>query len=281
MICNDSLDDSVQRMNNLYDIQLDRHEAKYIIPPWYVPQIREFIRPFCIPDSHGFGDFPEYEITTLQLDTPSLSLYHAKEWEVVNRFKLRARVYGSNPNGPVFLEVKRKSRGCIHKSRACIPIEVWMANIIKNPESAPVFWSKKEESAYLEFIRLVKMIGAEPVTLIRYKREAYMGKIDHYARVTFDRNLMYQPTREWDLNGEGKRWFSMDTGLVQNKMNRYSGIVLELKTLSDAPQWMIDLVMEFDLVRTGNCKYTTAVELESIFRGTSEMPFYAMDLMTY
>lgn len=268
-------------MNKQYDIQLDRHEAKYIIPPSYVPQIREFIRPFCVPDSHGSGDFPEYVVTTLQLDSPSLSLYHAKEWEVVNRFKLRARTYGINPNVPVFLEVKRKYRGCIQKSRACIPIDAWNANIIKRPESAPVFWSKKEASAYLEFIRLTKLIGAEPVTLIRYTREAYVGKIDHYARVTFDRNLMYQPTREWDLTGKGRRWFSMDTGLAQNKSNRYSGVVLELKTLSDAPQWMIDLVMEFDLVRTGNCKYTTAVGLESMFRGTPELPFYAMEMMTY
>ncbi len=268
-------------MSNHYDIELDRHEAKYVIPPSYVPKIRDFIQPFCVPDSHGSDDLHEYVVTTLQLDSPSLSLYHAKELEVVNRFKIRARTYGSNPNDPVFLEIKRKFRGCIHKSRACIPADAWNADIIKRPEIVTTFWSKKEEFAYLEFIRLVKLIGAEPVALVRYTREAYMGKIDHYARVTFDRNLMYQPTREWDLKGENKRWFSMDTGLAQNKMNRYSGVILELKTLSDAPQWMIDLVTAFDLVRTGNCKYATAVGLEAMFRGTPEMPFFATELMTY
>ena len=30
-----------------FDIQLDRHEAKYVIPPSLIPEIREFIRPFC------------------------------------------------------------------------------------------------------------------------------------------------------------------------------------------------------------------------------------------
>jgi SPX domain protein involved in polyphosphate accumulation len=267
-------------MDRQYDIRLERYEAKYIVPPWYVPQIREFIRPFCIPDPHGQGTFPEYVITTLQLDSPSLSLYHAKEWEVVSRFKLRARTYGTDSKAPVFLEIKRKMRSCIYKSRACIPLESWKKNIINNPGSVSPFWSKSEELAYLDFIRLVKLIGAEPVTLIRYTREAYIGAIDHYARVTFDRNLAYQPTRSWDLTGEGKRWFSMDTGLVQNKMNRYSGIILELKTLNDTPQWMIDLVEEFNLVRTGNCKYTTAVGLESAFRGIPEMPFYLTELLT-
>jgi hypothetical protein len=268
-------------MDKQYEIQLDRHEAKYIIPPSYAPLIREFIRPFCLPDPHGQGDFPEYIVTTLQLDSPSLSLYHAKEREMVNRFKIRARTYGDDPADPVFLEIKRKYRGCIYKSRACIPREAWNRSVIRHPETAPVFWSKKEAAAYVEFIRLVKLLGAEPVVLVRYTREAYFGKIDHYARVTFDRNLLYQPTRSWDVSGEGKRWYSMDTSLAQNKMNRYSGIILELKTLRDAPQWMVDMVMEFDLVRTGNCKYATAVELESVFRGTPQMPSYAMELITY
>ena len=36
-----------------YDVQLDRHEAKYIIPNSMVPAIRDFITPFCEPDPHG------------------------------------------------------------------------------------------------------------------------------------------------------------------------------------------------------------------------------------
>ncbi|MDD4869942.1 MAG: polyphosphate polymerase domain-containing protein [Kiritimatiellae bacterium] len=269
-------------MDQQYSVQLDRHEAKYIISPRLVPQIREFIRPFCLPDEHTRGDPPEYDVTTLQLDTPSLSLYHAKELEVVNRFKLRARTYGNNLSDPVFLEIKKKFRGCIQKSRACIPREMWQDDIIKKTRLPPLtFWSEKEEMAYLEFIRLVKLLWAEPVALIRYTREAYFGKMDHYARVTFDRALMYQPTRAWDLSGDGKRWLSIDTSLAQNKSYPYSGVVLELKTLSDAPQWMIDLVMEFGLVRTGNCKYATAVGLESLFRGSPPAPQYAMDMLTY
>ena len=69
-----------------FDIQLDRHEAKYVIPRGLVAEIREFIRPFCEPDPHCSGDPPEYVITTLQLDSPTMALHYAKENEAVNRF---------------------------------------------------------------------------------------------------------------------------------------------------------------------------------------------------
>jgi hypothetical protein len=89
---------------------------------------------------------------------------------------------------------------------------------------------------------------------------------------------MYQPADSWDAWGKSDRWRPMDSPLAQNKQNRFSGIVLELKTLSSAPRWMIDLVMEFNLVRTGNCKYATAVGQESLFRGGPGMPAYAVEL---
>lgn len=100
------------------DIEVERYEAKYIIPPALVPEIRRYIRPFCRPDPNTKGDPPEYVITTLQLDSPSLSLHHAKEDENLNRFKLRVRRYDMNPDGLVFLEVKVKHGHTIMKRRA-------------------------------------------------------------------------------------------------------------------------------------------------------------------
>lgn len=265
-----------------FDIQLDRHEAKYVIPRSLVSEIREFIRPFCEPDPHCSGDPPEYVITTLQLDSPSMALHYAKEWESVNRFKLRVRTYG-DPVGsaPVFMEVKRKIRGTIIKSRTMVPFNVWSKGLIANVMVDLRFKSPKEELGFLEFKRLAMEIGARPAILIRYTRESYFGKYEHYARVTFDRHLLYQPTTSWDAWGRGGRWMPMDSVLAQNKTFPFSGVVLELKTLSDAPQWMIDLVMHFGLARTGNCKYSTAVWLESIFRRTPASPNYASDLTTW
>jgi len=261
-----------------YDIQLDRHEAKYIIPMSMVPEIRRFIQPFCKPDPHAHGAPPEYVVTTLQLDTPGLSLYHAVEWEALNRFKLRVRTYGEPGESPVFLEVKRKIRQTIVKSRSIVPAEAWGRDLVTDMRPTISFRSRKEEECFLQFVRLVRDVGAEPVLLVRYTRESYMSRVDSYARVTMDRKLMYHTAHSWSDWGEAGRWRAMDTALAQDKGYDFSGIVLELKMLSFAPRWILDMVKEFDLVRVGNCKYATAVGEEAILRGSPAMPDYACEL---
>ena len=72
-------------------IELERHEAKYIVHPDQLPEIRDFIRPFCVADDNAEGGLPEYLVTTLQLDSPNLALYAAKEIESLNHQLDRAK----------------------------------------------------------------------------------------------------------------------------------------------------------------------------------------------
>ena len=264
-----------------YDVQLDRHEGKYVVPKRLLPAIRDYIRPFCRPDPNGSGAPPEYAITTLQLDTPSLALHHAKEHDALARFKLRVRTYGKPGTSKIFLEVKRKVRDSIMKTRTSIPFEAWGEDLMFNVKLNLEFRSSKEEIGFLEFVRLVRETGARPVILMRYMRESYMSIHDQYARVSMDHNLEYQPTSDWNNWGENGRWYSVDSSLAQNKLFHFSGVVLELKTLSDVPHWMIDLVKTFSLVRVGNCKYSNAIWQEALFRGTIDLPTYAVELLDY
>ena len=261
-----------------FDIRLDRYESKYVIPRSLVPEIREFIRPFCIPDPYTRGDPPEYVITTLQLDTPDLALHRAKMNEANGRFKLRVRIYGEPGESAVYLEVKRKFARTIVKSRAKVPFEAWGEDLMRNTRLKLAFKSRNEENGFLDFVRLVRETGAGPVVLIRYHRESYFGANDPYARITFDRRLVYQPTSAWDSWGRGGRWLPMDSPLAQNKNYGFSGCVLEIKTLSDAPHWMMDLIVRFNLERTGNCKYSSAIWQESLFDQMTYAPYTAEDL---
>ena len=246
-------------------LQLERHEAKYLIRPEQIPAIREFIRPFVLADDNAEGPLPQYLVTTLQLDSPSLALYKAKEIESINRFKLRVRTYGTDRKCPVFMEVKRKIKGVIVKSRVTIPFDRWHRGAACTVDPTLRFRSDREAANYVNFVRLVREIGAEPIVLIRYTRESYLGRNDQYSRLTFDSKLMYRPCRSWELLPEGGHWFSMDSAMAHNRT--FSGVILELKTFGDAPLWMVDLTERFDLVRVGFCKYYTAVRLESLFRG--------------
>lgn len=258
--------ESTRKANLEAQSQFDRFEAKYIVHKSQLPGIREFIKPFCIPDPNAEGIPPEYVITTLQLDSDTLSLHYSKDRELPNRFKLRCRTYGARPINPVFLEVKRKIQGVIVKSRAMIPREFWGNPFAEGRQYQIPFRSPRERLTYAEFGRLTETLGARPVMLIRYIRESYLGRYDRYSRVTFDRNMLYCPARGcWDLPPENARWRSMDSTLALNRP--FSGHILELKTDRDAPQWMVELTQRFNLVRVGFCKYSTAVRMEMLFQG--------------
>ena len=120
-------------------------------------------------------------------------------------------------------------------------------------------------------MRLYREIDAKPKIYVRYNREAYESLHDHYARVTFDTQLAYQPVQnmyDWGQNG---KFFSMDSGLLHDQ--RESNLILEIKCTEQVPVWMTNLVQEFDLIRVGNCKYSNAVWMEDFFTRADRRPF--------
>ena len=255
-----------------FSTELDRFEAKYIIPRHLVEPIKAFIRPYCTMDKHCEAAGGHYFINTLQLDSPSLSLHYAKDWEASHRFKLRVRTYGKPPgDAPVFLEIKRKYFERVIKSRACIPLDQWKPGVLKKHPDELNIKSVKEREAFREFVRLSEEINAEPRVYIRYRREAYTGIFDHYARITFDSQLCYQPVFDMYNWGGTGRFISMDSGLVRSRND--STLVLEIKCTEQVPTWMIELVQEFDLIRCGNCKYSTAIWMENLLMGKGDAPF--------
>lgn len=273
--------------HSAFDRNLQRYETKYVIPKAMASEIREAIQPFCKPDPNGSGDPPTYINTTMQLDSPSLSLHYAKLWDFVDRFKLRVRTYGK-PVGdfPVFMEIKGKDRNTILKRRCQIPFAQWGAHLFGDKAIKGVYFNTaKETDSFYQFIRLVKQIGARPVMLMRYRRESYFGKAESYSRVTFDTELQYQQTYSWDSWGANGVWRALDNPMMQTRRHDmeldFSGVVLELKALHDVPRWMIDVVTKFDLWRVGHCKFSNAVWAESMFRATPWTPEYEIDLLRY
>ncbi len=253
------------------DLIIERFEQKFVLHPRLIAPVREFIRPFCIPDPNGRGEIPEYIVTTLQLDTPMMDLALAKERKAFTRFKLRIRTYGVDapPKAPIFLEIKRKVGAVIIKSRAKMTRATYHERSVTHPETATMLKSPKDNAVQLEFCRIVNEISARPKMLIRYIRESYFGANDDYARVTFDRRVSYRPTRSWLLPGpevaEWKYWRPMD---VQEAFRRnYAGYIFELKSMRDTPTWMLETIERFNLTNTGFCKYATAWRLESLMRG--------------
>ncbi len=253
------------------DQVIERFEQKYVVHPIQVPRIRDFIRPFCIPDPSASGDPPEYCVTTLQLDTISSDLVLAKERKAFDRFKLRVRTYGidANPDNPVFFEIKRKSGAVIIKSRAKMRRADYREGMVLDPESLPRLAAEKDNANLMEFSRICREIEARPRMLIRYLRESYFSENDDYARVTLDRRICYRPSTTWSLPGEDladrRYWRAMDT---QTALRRdFAGYILELKAMRDVPKWMLEMIERFSLTPVGFSKYATAHRLEGLHLG--------------
>ena len=248
------------------DLRIERHEAKYIVPHTLMPAIRNYIQPFVVRDKHGVGEFPKYTVRTIQLDSGDLSLHYAKEVEALNRFKLRIRTYGTEGKAPYSVEIKRKLGSVIVKSRSVIQTDQYSPELFLNPRAYIPFSSEKEQMNYLDFLRLSQQIGAQPVLMIQYERESYMGRLEDYARLTFDTKVCYQMTPSYDFNYvNGRRWRRVDTATGLGAEN--GAFVLELKSKMGIPGWMLDFVRAFDLVRVGFCKYSAALRLESLSAG--------------
>lgn len=248
------------------ETQIDRYELKYVVHPELVPEIRKFIKPFVRPDKNAHGDPPSYTATTLQIDSINSTLHYAKTRDVDSRFKLRIRTYGFDGNAPYFLELKRKIQSKIYKSRAILKAKDYCKEAIVNPTRMIKLAKESENDNYLEFVRLTKAIGGIPAIYVRYERECYAGLGKEYSRITFDRNIRYRPARTWDFPLNEKRWYPMDQCYSQ-RLDDFSGYILELKTTSEMPHWMAEVIERFNLVQTGFCKYSTAMWLESLYRG--------------
>ena len=240
-------------------LQASRFELKYIIPEETALQIRDYVRSYLELDENGVGK-PNYSypVHSLYLDSDDLKMYWATINGEKNRFKLRIRFYNTNPETPVFFEVKRRMNNCIMKKRGsvrreCVPL------LLSGQMPEPAFLVSKEPKhmfAVQDFCRLMQEIHAKPKVHIGYYREAYVPHDDNSARLTMDRAVRSEPELTARLNTKMLRPI-----LVWGK-----DVVLELKFTNRFPDWFRSLVQVFGLRQCGAAKYVDGVALQGEYK---------------
>lgn len=234
-------------------LQQNRFEHKYLIDERRAQAVRDFVRAQLRPDSHMDPSQPDgYMVYSIYLDSGDLQLCRATVAGEKNRFKLRMRYYDSQPGSPVFCEVKRrvndaiiKSRAPIHRSNAleliagASPHNGWLTN--------PA--SDKSQAALGDFCQLRDKLGARPISIVAYRREAYMSITDGDARLTMDREL------------RGSDWAGRFDDLHAGEWRRTAvqQVILELKFTHRFPLWMSTLAQRFELQRQSVPKYVECV----------------------
>lgn len=234
----------------------ERLELKYRITETEAEAIRSDLRGFCYPDEHnkilgGRG----YPLHSLYLDTDSYAFYRSKIRGDADRYKLRVRSY--DEDGPLHFEVKRKCRDVIRKTRVAVAREEF--EDAARGYGKPLRCTEETRRILDGFSHLLAQTGAEPKLNVTYEREAYVSDHETYARVTFDRQIVAAPVLEWDPSIKNRDWTYLD-GDSAAKNGGISVTILELKSETRLPAWMIDLIRSHRLLRSGFSKYCSGVE---------------------
>lgn len=229
--------------------RFERFECKYLITEAQAEAVRRYVAPYVEPDPHAAGQPGcRYPIASLYLDTPDLRLHRETIEGLRNRYKLRVRSYTDEAETPVFLEIKRRNNQVTQKQR-CAVKRADLRNLLTTGERNGKHMAPAERKVFDEFAQRLQCIGARPIVVVRYEREALCGIFDPSARVTLDRQL-----RARSIDGPSFRVHDTAWDLVEGRR-----VVLELKFNGRCPFWMNDAIHRLGLVRTSYSKYSHAV----------------------
>jgi len=236
---------------------IERYELKFMIPEKLVAPISDFISIYCSIDKHAInipGNY--YTINNLYFDTKDFLFLRRKLEMVENRFNIRVRSYGNSYLGPYFLEVKQKKIDLVKKYRATVYDKKWYKMFTVPDYDIDEIKTEDTENRDL-FFKLAYTFHASPKILTQTKRKAYMSDVDDYCRVTFDKDLQYQPEESYNLVPDPSKLMSYEYSHLVDPINT---IVLEIKCYPDkVPPWVIDLIKTFDLQRRGFSKYSLGI----------------------
>lgn len=216
-----------------------RYELKYLLSMEQYCFIKEVIKEKARPDEFG-----KTTIQSLYLDTLNDRLVRQSIEKPIYKEKLRLRCYNLNDdNKDIYVEMKRKYDGVVYKRRiACKEEEVKDLLLGKRKESQ----IGRELSYFLSFYKE----GLMGKILILYDREAFFDEEDD-LRITFDQNLRYR-----------KDHLDFHTSLEGNALLENDFVLMELKTGTSLPLWLIRKMEEMNIKKTSFSKYGRAYQME-------------------
>ena len=235
-------------------MQQQRFEQKYLVDEVTALRIRDFVQSYLELDEFGVGrpNF-SYPVHSLYLDSDDLRLVHETINGSKNRFKLRLRFYNSNPDTPVFFEIKRRMNNCILKQRGAVRHDA-AARLLAGHFPDPTHLVSKDPKHLVGLQRFCHLMGelhAHPKVHIAYLREAYVHPENNSVRVTLDRQIRAaaEPT------------VRLTTEMNHPVLPFGNNVILELKFTNRFPGWFGDLVQIFGCMQCGAAKYVEGAEL--------------------
>jgi hypothetical protein len=169
------------------------------------------------------------------------------------------RYYGTTPQEHLWLELKHKKAEVTWKARRRVARREFGDLLAGRVATYPL------ADLGSSFEVMVLRYQARPLAHVRYVREAYVSELDAYGRVTFDRALSCRRVSGCLEVTDADLWPSGDLTSFDDAVTTVHGtddspVVLEIKSETFVPRWMVEIIRGFDLSRRGFSKYCCAVE---------------------
>ena len=223
----------------------NRYEFKYLLTNEQYNCINNIMKEYMNLDKHNKGG-NIYTISNMYYDTVDDYLIRTSLSRPVYKEKLRLRSYGvPHDDSTVFLEIKKKFNGIVNKRRT--PINLIDAYEYLNSGISPKVYDYTNVQVSNEINYFLNRYKILPKVYIAYDRIAYFDKNQKSdLRVSFDFNIR---SRRNDL--------FLENGDYGNPLLNNDITIMEIKTSSSIPLWLVKYLSEFDIKKTRFSKYGT------------------------
>ena len=212
-----------------------RTEKKYQLNK---EQCRAFLEQ--VEDLIQADEFGMHTISNIYYDTDDYGLIRHSIEGSGYKEKFRIRGYGEiESNSVIYLELKKKVRGVVHKRRAALPYKQakrYLRNGVFPDGDNQIL---KEIQYFLGYYKAV------PKLYLAYDRTAYEGIEDSSLRITIDQNIR---SRNYDLDLScGDKGTALDS----------PSYLMEIKVQKAYPLWLSRLLSELEIYPASFSKYGT------------------------
>ncbi len=206
-----------------------RFELKYQLTIQQYLIFKTGLLTFARKDQYSKTSTGNYFVRSLYYDNSNYLCYHDKIEGESTRSKLRFRIY--NP-----VENKNKFGERMLKKVFRSPLEDYYSYLETDH-------FKTINPVLEEFQRMKLRHCFSPLVVIDYYREGFESKIDKKLRLTIDHGLTSYPSSDLFNTNHTPVFVKRDP------------IILEIKTNSNVPPWLMKLIKTHSLVRVSNSKY--------------------------
>jgi len=213
-----------------------RYEAKYLITEAQRETLFGVFLQHMNPDR-----FESYLVQNLYFDTKHWDIIRTSIEKPLYKEKMRLRCYGEEVlESKVFLELKKKYKGIVHKRRIALSNMRLSGKEIEDIVAEEASQISHELAFHLEEKQVYERM------YISHKRCAFVGAADKGLRVTFDTDVCYRVQGlTFEQPERGTPILSRDT------------VILEIKTPGGIPLWLARTLSKLKIYPTSFSKYGT------------------------